>query len=544
MAKYLIVVGGVYSGTGKGISAASIGLLLKMRGSTVSLIKCDPYLNLNAGTMNPRQHGEVFLCDDGSETDLDLGHYERLTGIQVSRKNILTNGTLTQEILDEDKAGKYLGETIQVIPHVTDKFQQKLTDVGEGVDIVIAEIGGTVGDFESGSFYEAIRQFKSKNPEDVMVVMVAPVIYNSTVKEYKTKPLQNAVRALQETGLVPEMLLCRCDRSIPSIILDKCAKLTGVPRQSVFEAPDVSTIYEVPIEFWQRHVDDLIADKFHLRRTGCRIHPYRELVEKYTNGHELPKVTIGIVGKYENCDEAYLSLREACIHAGVQAEVKVSIKWINAEDLEKVEDLRSVWRHFSDVDGVIIPGGFDCRGVEGKLVATKYCREKKIPFLGICLGMQVAVIEFARNVLNLEGANSEEFDKNTLHPVIHYVDGQHDGIKKSGTMRLGAYDCVLQKDSIVRQLYGKKRISERHRHRYEVNSKFKEQFEQAGLLVVGENPDSNLVEMIEMRQDVHPYFVATQAHPEFKSRLGEPAPLFFGLVKAAATKEKKDAEPK
>ena len=340
------------------------------------------------------------------------------------------------------------------------------------------------------------------------------------------------------------MLLCRCDRSVPPLILDKCAKLTGVPRQSVFEAPDVSTIYEVPIEFWQRHIDDLIADKFHLRRTGCRIHPYRELVEKYTNGHDLPKVTIGIVGKYENCDEAYLSLREACIHAGVQAEVKVNIKWIKAEDLEQAEDLRSIWRHFTDVDGVIVPGGFDCRGVEGKQNATRYCREKKIPFLGICLGMQVAVIEFSQNVLGLEGANSEEFDKNTPHPVIHYVNGQHDGMNKSGTMRLGAYDCVLAKDSLVRQLYGKKRVSERHRHRYEVNNIYKERFEQAGLLVVGENPDSNLIEMIELKQDLHPYFVATQAHPEFKSRLGEPAPLFYGLVKAAAGREKKDVETK
>ena len=533
--KYIIVVGGVYSGTGKGISAASIGLLLKMRGAKVNLIKCDPYLNINAGTMNPRQHGEVFLCDDGSETDLDLGHYERLAGITVTGKNIFTSGVIYQQILEEEMAGKYLGDTVQIVPHVTNKIQEKLRAVAEGFDIVIAEIGGTVGDFESGSFYEAISQFKHQNPDDVMVVMVAPVIWNNTVKEFKTKPLQNAVRELRHSGLTPEMMLCRCDRSVPVQILDKVSRLTGVPREGVFEAPDVSTIYEVPIEFYNRHVDDLVADTFHLHRKGVRIHKYRELVERYTNGHDLPQVKIGIVGKYDNCDEAYLSLKEALTHAAVQNEAKLEIKWLSAQELEEGPDMRSVWRYFEDVQGVIVPGGFDKRGIDGKMRAARYCREKKIPFLGICLGLQCAVIEFARNVCggDLSDADSQEFLTGTDSPVVHFVEGQSKDIKKSGTMRLGAYDCELEKDTLARLVYGKRSISERHRHRLEVNDTYTEDLASHGFVVSGRNPESKLVEIMELKQDIHPYFIGTQAHPEFKSRLGEPAPLFNGLMKAA-----------
>ena len=534
MTNYIIVVGGVYSGTGKGISAASIGLLLKMRGSNVTLIKCDPYLNINAGTMNPRQHGEVFLCDDGSETDLDLGHYERLAGITVSKSNIFTSGTLYKQIIEEEEAGKFLGETVQVVPHVTCKIQNRLLEVGKDHDVVIAEIGGTIGDFESGPFYEAISEFKQKNPENVMVVMVAPIIYNNTVKEFKTKPLQNAVRSLRHDGLIPEMLLCRCDRNIPSEILDKVSSMTRVPREAVFEAPDAKSIYQVPIEFYNRHVDDLVADRFHLPRKGVRIHKYRDLVEKYLNGSELPLVSIGIVGKYDNCDEAYLSLKEALTHAAVQSDVRLKIKWINAEELEEGTDMRSVWRHFEDLQGVIVPGGFDSRAVLGKTRAVQYCREKQIPFLGICLGLQCAVIEFAKNVCGLEKANSQEFEESTEIPVVHYVKGQNKDIKKSGTMRLGAYDCDLEKNTIARHLYNKKSISERHRHRLEVNDDYIDQYNEKGFRVSGRNPQSNLIEVMELDQSVHPYFIGTQAHPEFKSRLGEPAPLFVGLIKAAS----------
>ncbi len=544
MAKYIIVVGGVYSGTGKGISAASIGLLLKMRGASVNLIKCDPYLNINAGTMNPRQHGEVYLCDDGSETDLDLGHYERLAGITVSAQNIFTSGTIYKALLAEEEQGKYLGDTVQIVPHVTNKIQERLQEVGKDFDIVIAEIGGTVGDFESMGFFEAISQWKYQNPDDVMVVMVAPVIYNNTVKEFKTKPLQNAVRELRHSGLSPSMMLCRCDRAIPVQILDKVSRLTGVPRDGVFEAPDVASIYQVPIEFYERGVDDLIADFFHLPRRGVRIKSYRELVEKFANGTDLPHVTIGIVGKYENCDEAYLSLKEALTHASVNNSVRHTVKWINAEELEEGPDMRSVWRHFEDVQGVIVPGGFDSRAVLGKIRAIRHCREKKIPFLGICLGLQCAVIEFARNVVGIENADSQEYEEGrttdygcgdlSYTPVIHFVEGQTEDLKKSGTMRLGAYDCKLEKGSLAREVYGRHSISERHRHRYEVNEEYLDRYSEKGLLVSGRNPQSNLVEVMELDRKIHPYFIGTQAHPEFKSRLGEPAPLFDGLMKAAA----------
>ena len=532
MGKYIIIVGGVYSGTGKGISAASIGLLLKMRGANVQLIKCDPYLNINAGTMNPRQHGEVFLCDDGSETDLDLGHYERMTDITMSSRNIFTSGALNRELLDEEESGKYLGETVQVIPHVTDKVKEHLMALGGEDTIVIAEIGGTVGDIESSGFYEAIRQFKQDHPDDVMVIMVAPIIYNATVKEFKTKPLQNSVKTLLSHGIQPEMMLCRTDRELPIQILDKVSRLTNVPREAVFEAPDVESIYQVPIKFYDQHVDDLIADKFHLPRKGVRIHKYRELVETYQNSKELPSVTIGIIGKYENCDEAYVSLKEALIHASVHNNVRLEIEWISADELEEAQDMRSVWRHFEDIHGAIVPGGFDSRGVEGKIKAIRYCREKKIPFLGICLGLQCAVIEFARNVLEIEDATSMEFKKSGTH-VIHFVDGQTDDLKKSGTMRLGAYDCVLE-DGIIRHWYDNRRnISERHRHRYEFNNEFIDQFRMKGFKVVGRNPDSDLVEMMELDEEIHPYFVGTQAHPEFKSRLSNPAALFKGLVAMA-----------
>jgi CTP synthase len=532
-AKFVFVLGGVYSGGGKGLSAAAIGLLLKMRGENVNLVKCDPYLNVNAGTMNPRQHGEVFLCEDGSETDLDLGHYERLTGINMSMNNIFTNGSLNKEIQAEEERGDYLGETVQVVPHVTNKIQGKLEEAAKGFDILIAEIGGTVGDYESAGMYEAIAQFKCKHPSEVLIVMVAPILVNHAVNELKTKPLQNAVRDLRSTGLQPDMLLCRCEQPVPSKVLDKISQLTYVPREAIFEAPTVNTLYQIPIEFYNRQVDDLIASKFGLQRKMCRIHKYRDLVERYCNGHEWPVVEIGVVGKYENHKEAYLSLNEALTHAAIANDAKINIHWFDAEEIEKGnEDLQSL-HELHALHGVIVPGGFDKRGVEGKMKAIKFCREKKVPFLGICLGLQCAVIEFARNVLDMDAANSQEFDRKVTIPVIHFVDGQNDKIKKSGTMRLGAYDCELEKDTIVRELYKKKLISERHRHRYEVNGEYLSAYAEKGFIVSGRNPESGLVEMMELKKDLHPFFVGTQAHPEFKSRLGDPAPLFDGLMKSA-----------
>ncbi len=538
MAKYIVVCGGVISGTGKGVSIASLGLLLSMRGLKVIPIKFDPYLNTNAGILAPREHGEVFLCDDGSETDLDLGTYERIIGCQVSSKNILTSGTVYKEIINEQEEGKYLGQTVQICPHVTDKIISRLTDLGKDADIVLVEIGGTVGDSESYPFLEAMRQFKQKNWNDVIISLVAPVLWIPTIKEFKTKPLQQAVQGMQGSGLQPELLFCRTDRPIPNPILDKISNITNVPRSAVFEAPDVKSVYQVPIEFYNRHVDDLIIDKFHLTRNGVRIHKYRDLVEKYIGSDELKTIKIGILNKYDNFDEAYLSLKEAVFHAAVAKNVKVEIKWINANDVEDCKDNKCLKEFFADIDGLIVPGGFDSRGVEGKIRAIKYVREKKIPFLGICLGLQCAVIEFARSI-GWDDANSEEFDKTTKYPVVHFIPGQQDIKKKSGTMRLGAYSCELQKDSLAYEYYKKKIISERHRHRYEVNNDLVSmaEFKNKGFIVTGRNPETDLIEIMELERTVHPYFVATQAHPEFKSKLQQASPLFVGLIENASKKK-------
>lgn len=539
MAKYIIVAGGVISGTGKGVSAASLGLLLKLRGHSVTIIKFDPYLNVNAGILAPREHGECFLCDDGTETDLDLGHYERICGITVSKANIATSGTLHKELIEEQERGKFLGQTVQIQPHLTDKIQQRLLDLGKTNDIVIAEIGGTVGDSESFAFFEAMRQFKwreeGKHKEDVLIVMVAPVLWVPTIKEFKTKPLQNAVKEIQRHGLQPNVIFCRPMGApgTPEKILDKVANLTNVPRSQVFDAPDVSTLYEVPIGFYERQVDDCFIDLLRLNRSRCAITKYRDVVEKYVNNH-LPCVDIGIFGKYDG-DEAYMSLKEALIHAGIANDVKVNIHWIKAEELEKYKDNRGMHKHFENLHGTVVPGGFDSRGIEGKIRAIQYVREKKIPFLGICLGLQCAVIEFARNVVGLPEAHSKEFVE-TIHPVIHHVHGQAGLEKKSANMRLGSYDCELVKDSMAMELYNSKLIKERHRHRYEVNPAYVPQYEAKGFKVSGHNPESGLVELMELDRGVHPYFIGTQAHPEFKSRLTAASPLFRGLISAAASR--------
>jgi CTP synthase len=539
--KYIIVAGGVFSGTGKGVSAASIGLLLKLRGHRVDLIKFDPYLNRNAGILAPSQHGECFLCDDGTETDLDLGHYERIAGINMSKLNICTSGTLHKELDEEQEAGKYLGQTIQVVPHLTNKIIDRLTQIGRDKDVVVVEIGGTIGDSESDSFFEAVRQFKQKLKDDVLVVMVAPILWVPTIKELKTKPLQNSVKDLQSYGLQPDMIFCRCDRQIPEKVLNKISQFTNVRRECVIEAPDVSTIYKVPLEFYDRHVDDLLVDLFRLGRSSCRIHKYRDFVERYDN-QDVETVTVGIIGKYENCDEAYISLKEALTHAAVSQNTKIEVKWINAEDLEKYKDNRGLHKYFEDVDGVIVPGGFDARGVEGKIKAIQYVREKRIPFLGICLGLQMAVVEFARNVCGMNSANSLEFDSTTAHPVIHFVEGQKELKTKSANMRLGSYECELSKDSLAHELYGAKIVSERHRHRYEVNPEYVEIYAKKGLRVSGVGTAANgqpgLIEIMELDRSHHPYFIGTQAHPEFKSRLMAAAPLFKGLISAAVADRK------
>lgn len=532
MAKYLVVVGGVISGTGKGITSASIGLLFKLRGHNITLVKFDPYLNVNAGIIRPSDHGEVFVCDDGSEVDLDLGSYERLTGIETSAKNICTSGTLHKELISDQESGKYLGQTVQITPHLTDKIQQRLIDLGKDKDVVIVEIGGTVGDSESFAFFEAIRQFKQKLKDDVLVAMVAPILWVNTIKEFKSKPLQNSVKELQRHGLQPDVIFCRVDRPVPDKIMDKVSMLTNVRRECIFDAPDVQSIYQVPLEFYNRHVDDLLVDLFRLNRSSCRIHKYREIVERYIDNH-MPAITIGVFGKYDNCDEAYMSLKEALIHAGIANNAKVEIRWIKAEDLEKYKDMRGIHKHFEGLDGIIVPGGFDSRGTEGKIRSIQYVREKKIPFLGICLGLQMAVIEFARNVCNMVGANSLEFDKNALNPVIHFVEGQEQLQQKSANMRLGSYNCELAKDSLALELYGARFIKERHRHRFEVNPKYIDNYEKHGFKVSGRNPETGLIEIMELDREIHPYFIGTQSHPEFKSRLINAAPLFRGLINAA-----------
>jgi CTP synthase len=511
-----------------------MGLLLSARGVKIQLIKLDPYYNINAGTIRPGDHGEVYLCNDGSETDLDLGTYERITGIEMSTKNITTSGMIMEELSLRQKRGDYLGKTIQVIPHITNLIQEKLLALGEECDVVVVEIGGTVGDMESDAFYHAAHQLKQKLQEDVLICLVAPVIWNDTVKELKTKPLQNAVSTLCAKCLQPDIILCRTDRDLPNSLLDKIANLTSVHRDAIFPAPNVDTIYEVPIEFWRAKLDRLIADRFHLRRAGGKdpFHKYKDLVEAYIDGVNFPTVEIGIVGKYSNCDEAYYSLKEALFHAAVANNLRVEIKWINAEDLEGRQN-RTIAKHFENLSGIIVPGGFDVRGVEGKIRAIQYAREKKIPFLGICLGLQCAVIEFCRNVLGITDATSEEFDKSAVNKVIHYLDGQAGLTNVCGTMRLGAYDCELTPDSLVYECYGKVDISERHRHRYEVNNSYQQRMQDKGFSVSGTNPQTGLIEMMELDQKTHPWFIGTQAHPEFRSRFGTPAPLFDGFLKAA-----------
>lgn len=537
MCKYIFVSGGVVSGIGKGISAASIGLLMRMRGLDVQVIKFDPYLNVSASTLSPYQHGECWVCDDGSETDLDLGHYERITGVTVSSRNICTSGTLYSTVLGEERDGKYLGDTIQVIPHITNKIQDILVDLGKESDIVVAEIGGTVGDWESGHFYAAIREFRQKlGPENVMLIHVAPILWLNTIGEFKTKPLQKSIMELRSFGLEPDVLLCRVDRHVPEKLLDKISGLTGVARAAVFEAPDANSIYEVPISFYDRHIDDLIADKFKMKRVGVRIHKYRELVEKYTNAESLPEVTIGVVGKYASLADAYLSLKEAIYHAGVSNNYRVNIKWIEAEKLEDYTTLRGLSKFFEGVSGLIVPGGFDTRGIEGKLRAIQYAREKKIPFLGICLGLQCAVIEFARNVCGIADASSVEFNKegaDGFTPVVHFVPGLEHIRRKGGTLRLGSFECQLAKDSLAAEVYGKKTITERHRHRYEVNNEYADVLQANGLMVTGTNPQTGLIEIMELDRNLHPYFIMGQFHPEFKSRLTNPHPLFDKLIYCA-----------
>ena len=522
MAKFIFVVGGVYSGTGKGVASASIGFLLKERNLKVQMLKLDPYLNVNAGIIRPSDHGEVYVCDDGSEIDLDAGTYYRIANEETSKDSICTSGTLYKELIFDQENGKYLGQTLQITPHMTEKITSKLLNVEKDNDVVIVEIGGTVGDSESFAFFETIRQFKQN--KDCMIIMVAPIIWADTIKEFKTKPLQNSVKELQKCGLFPDILLCRSNFKLPNSILEKTSSMTGIPLEMVFSCPDVSSLYDVPIEFYNLHIDDIIVDRFRLKRNVCKIHSYKELIDKSKKFEK--HTNIAVVCKYDN-SEAYLSLKEAIHHAAIHNDCKANIYFINSDFFENKNQLQELNKY----NAVIVPGGFDYRGVEGKINAIKYCRENKIPFLGICLGLQCAVIEFARNICGIKDANSLEFEKDCKNPVINYVLGQKDIQQMSGTMRLGAYNCKLQTNSLANISYNNTLISERHRHRYEVNSEYKPILEKNGFIVSGVNPETGLIEIMELDTKIHPFFIGIQAHPEFKSRLLNPSPLFVSLIK-------------
>ncbi len=526
--KLIFVTGGVLSSIGKGITASSIGTLLESRGLKVTIQKLDPYLNVDAGTMNPYQHGEVYVTDDGAETDLDLGHYERFTSATMKRINNVTSGQIYLEIIQKERKGEYLGGTVQVIPHVTNLIKEKIRQLmSSDVDVVIVEVGGTVGDIEGLPFLEAIRQLGTEvGRSNAIYVHVTYVPYVRAAGELKTKPTQHSVKELRAIGIQPDIIVCRAERSIPQSVKRKIALFANLKEHEVITAKDLSTIYEVPLVLKREKIDELIIDKLQLPVTKePELSEWKAFVEKVKKPSG--SVKIAVVGKYVELPDAYKSIIESFVHAGAANDVKVEIKWVNAEEL----DDGSPEEFLSDVYGILVPGGFGERGVEGKIKAVNFARENKIPFFGICLGMQCAVIEFARNVAGLEGAHSAEFSSSTPYPVIDLMEEQKGIKEKGGTMRLGAYPCILKEGTFSYEAYGTKEISERHRHRYEFNNKYREILEKAGLVIAGTSPDGKLVEIVEVKN--HPWFVAVQFHPEFKSRPRSPHPLFVNFVKAA-----------
>jgi CTP synthase len=528
MPKYIFVTGGVVSSLGKGIAAASIGLLLKSRGLRIAHQKFDPYLNVDPGTMNPYQHGEVYVTDDGAETDLDLGHYERFTGVVTNRNCNYTAGRIYDTIIKKERRGDFLGGTVQVVPHVTTEICNSIRSVATpDIDVVICEIGGTVGDIESLPFLEALRQFRLvEGRNNVLFVHVTLIPFLHKAGEIKTKPTQHSVGKLREIGIIPDILICRTEKHLDKDIKKKISLFCNVDEEAVVEAYDVEhTIYEVPLDFAAQDVDQVIIDILGLRADRRNLKPWREYVDCVINANK--EVNIAVVGKYSELLDAYKSIHEALNHSGASHYAKVNILNISAEEIEK----KGANEVLSMANGILVPGGFGSRGLEGKILAIKYAREKKIPFFGICLGMQMAVIEFARNVLNLQDADSTENNPNTKNPVIHLMENQKEIINKGATMRLGAYPCVVKKGTLARKCYQKEIISERHRHRYEYNNDYREMFEKAGLIVSGESPDGVLVEMVELVN--HPWFIAVQFHPEFKSRPIEPHPLFRDFVGAS-----------
>jgi CTP synthase len=525
--KYIFVTGGVVSSLGKGIAAASLGLLLKSRGLRVTIQKFDPYINIDPGTMNPFQHGEVYVTDDGAETDLDLGHYERFLDVSTTRQNNATTGQIYYEVISKERRGDYLGATVQVIPHITDEIRRRIAALGATgkYDVIITEVGGTVGDIESLPFLEAIRQFTLKmGHRNVLNIHVTLVPFIKSAGELKTKPTQHSVKTLLEIGVQPDILICRTEKHLSKEMREKIALFCNVATEDVIEGRDVDTIYEIPLMFEKEGLDRIVIEKLNIQNGKPDLRQWTRFVHRVKNPSE--RVVIGVVGKYTDLKDAYKSITESFVHAGAFNDASVELKWIRAEDITD----NNVADHLKDVSGVLVPGGFGERGVEGKIKAIRYVRENNIPFFGICLGLQCAIIEFARDVCGLKGANSTEFRKSKFNVIDLMIDQR--GVKNmGGTMRLGAYPCVIQKGTKTYRAYKKELIYERHRHRYEVNNKFRKKLTENGMLLSGLSPDNSLVEIIELQN--HRWFVAGQFHPELRSRALNPHPLFREFVRAA-----------
>ncbi len=540
MAKYIFVTGGVTSSLGKGIIAASLAKLLQARGLRVTIQKFDPYINVDPGTLNPYEHGECFVTEDGAETDLDLGHYERFLNIFTSQANNVTTGRIYQTVINKEREGAYLGKTVQVVPHITDEIKRRMQLLGQSgdYDIVITEIGGTVGDIESLPFVEAVRQLQWELPEeDSVVVHLTLIPYLKAAKELKTKPTQHSVKMLSQEGVHPDVIVCRTEKPLSPDLRRKIALFCNVRQEAVIEALDVPTIYEVPVAMMREGLDTIVLKKMNITQYGDpELTKWKEFLDrlKYPKG----KVTIGLIGKYIELQDAYKSILESFVHAGSVNECKVEIVNVHSEFITA----ENVSEKLAGLDGLLVAPGFGHRGVEGKIVAVKYARENGLPFFGICLGMQMAVIEYARNVLGLQAAHSTEMDPDTKEPVIDLMEEQKKVTAKGGTMRLGAYPCLIREDSLAAKIYGKNMISERHRHRWEFNNKYLEQFEKAGMIASGKNPGTGLVEIIELPG--HPFFIGVQYHPELKSTVENPQPIFTHFVKAARAYAEKKTEVK
>ena len=525
--KYIFVTGGVVSSLGKGLACASIGALLENRGLRVSIQKFDPYINVDPGTMSPYQHGEVYVTEDGAETDLDLGHYERFISTRMSKTNNFTSGKIYHSVITKERRGEYLGATVQVIPHITDEIKSCIVQAAKGLDVLLVEIGGTVGDIESLPFLEAIRQFSQDvGRENVLYVHLTLVPYISAAKELKTKPTQHSVQRLREIGIQPDLLLCRTETELPKDLKGKISLFCNLSPDCVFTASDVKNIYEVPLALHDEGLDEKIIELLNIWTREPDLKKWKKLNGIVANLSE--EVTIAIVGKYVHLEDCYKSLNEALNHAGYTNTVQVILKFIDSEEIEKTTDLDPF---FQGCSGILVPGGFGDRGIEGKIKAIRYARENRIPFFGICLGMQLAVVEFARHVVNLKDAHSQEFEKPSEHLVIHLMAEQKAITSKGGTMRLGSYPCLLEKNTFSYKAYGEKEISERHRHRYEFNNEFRDRLEKSGLVISGISPDGLLVEIIEIKN--HPWFLGCQFHPEFQSSPMKSNPLFHSFIEAS-----------